>query len=255
MKKENIKHVAILLCFASIVSVFAACSKEAQNNGAETSSESTVYVPSEFKTEKEKFYTDENGKLYYREDSEADGYELVTDENGVTVVDKDGNMIQKVTDADGKEATRPVSFPTFINEGNTIACQQFVITLPDGWASSGNVNLMFRNETEGKQINYSFVEKGVKNYKTTAENIAFLKESLKSMTEDGTAVIEEGTAQVAGRDAVKLTVETKDANPSYMEVYYVETEKGTMTFTCICKPADKGFDFNAILNTIQYRIQ
>ena len=253
MKKESIKYIAILLSFASVVTLFAACSKKETEE--ETTTGTTVYVPSEFKTEKEKFYTDENGKLYYRENPEDEGHELVTDENGITLVDKDGNMIQKVTDAEGNEVTQAVSFPNFINEGNRIACQQFTIICPAGWESKSNINFKMKNEAEGKSIQYAFVEETDKNYKNTEDNIAEIEKMFKSMVDDGTAVITKGTSQVAGKDAVKVVIETKGDNATYMEIYYVEIANGTMTFTCSCKPESKGFDFKAILDTVEYRIK
>ncbi len=251
MKKENLKYTAVLLSFATVITLFAACTKNAEE--AETTAlaatSTTEYVPSEFKTEKELFSTDESGRIFYEDK------ELVTDENGITVVDRNGNMIQKVTDAQGNEVTELATFPEFINDGQKISCQQFTIVCPGGWQSSGNLNFRFKNESEGKSIEYSFFDKSNENFKTVDERIKFIEDTYKSMVDDGTATLTRSTTQVAGRDAVKFVVDASGENAFYMESYYVETENGIMCFNCFCKYEDKGFDFKAILDTIEYRIQ
>jgi len=254
MKKENIRYTAILLCFAAMVTVFAACTKNNENSGATSTTATTVYVPSEFKTEKEKLFT-QDGKLYYRVDSEGDAHELVTDENGVTVVDDNGNMIWKVTDAEGNEATQPVSFPNFMNEGNKISCQQFTITCPSGWESSSDINFRLKNVAENKLIEYSYRDKSDKSYKDIDEEIAGLEESLKAVLGDNSAVFTKTETQIAGRAAVKLAIEMGGETPSYMETYCVEDKNGIMVFNCFCNYTDKGFDFKAILDTIEYRVK
>ena len=64
MKNNIIKCLAILLSFASIITLFAACSKNDES--------ALLYK--------------KDGKFYYRKDTTDDAYELATDENGVTRV-------------------------------------------------------------------------------------------------------------------------------------------------------------------------
>ena len=101
MKKNIIKTCAVLLALASIITVFTACKKVDENT--------LLY--------------EEGGKIYYRKEAGDEAYELVTDQNGVTVVDENGNMLWKVTNADGEDQTHPVSFPAYLQDGKTISCQ------------------------------------------------------------------------------------------------------------------------------------
>lgn len=234
MKKNYLKIGAIILSFVSIITVFAACSKNDENT--------LLY--------------EEKGKIYYRKQAGDEAYELVTDAEGETVVDEQGNMLWKVTNAEGKEETHPVSFPAFLEDGKRVSCQQFTIECPKGWESTGNLNFILKNVDKGLTISYSIVEPDDKNYLTTDQNIKHLVDSFKPMTDAGTAVLKEVETQVAGRDAKKLSVEvTEEGKESYMEVYYVELAAGTMTFFCSCDNyEDRDYNFKAILDTIEYRV-
>ena len=77
MKNNIIKYTAILLSFATIIILFAACAKEEQVN---------------------EYMLIKDDKIYYRKNDKDDYYELVTDKEGVTVVDENGNLLWKVTD-------------------------------------------------------------------------------------------------------------------------------------------------------------
>ncbi len=231
MKKNILKYVAILICFASIITVFTACS----NND-------------------EELLFEKGGKIYYRKEIGDEAYELVTDANGVTVVDEQGNMLWKVTDANGEDQTHPVSFPAFLNDGKTVSCQQFTIKCPKGWESTGNLNFILKNAEEKLYINYSFIGTEEEIYATVDEQIVKLEEAFKTQIEEGTAILTRSTSQVAGRDATKFVIETLGENPSYQEVYYVDIGSGIMHFYCSCDSEDKGFDFKAILDTIEYRV-
>ncbi len=229
MKKNIFKYVAILLCFASIITVFAACSND----------------------ENELIYK-KGGKIYYRKDVNDDAYELVTDANGVTVVDEQGNMLWKVTDANGEDQTHPVSFPHYIQDGKTIECQQFSIKCPKGWENIGNFKIMLKNVEEGLQIDYSYLEPDEDGAKRTVDGEM---ENLEKLFK-GTAQVTRKKTQVGGRDAELLIVDELEGTSIYMEVYCVESDNGLMTFNCTYKdPAKKGtFNFKAILDTIEYRV-
>ena len=179
----------------------------------------------------------------------------VTDKEGNTVVDENGNMLWKVTDADGNDQTHPVSFPAFLTDGRKIECQQFTIKLPSGWESTGNVNLIVKNQKKNLQIMGSFFKKSDEDYKTAQERATELIEKFGMETETYKTTVSSSLTQVGGRDAVKVIIDTTGETPSYSEVYYVELETGTISFWCSCgNYEDKGFDFKAILDTVEYRI-
>ncbi len=230
MKKNMIKYVAILLCFASIITVFAACSNK--DDG------SLIFK--------------EKGKIFYRRSETDNAYELVTDSNGVTVVDEQGNLLWKVTDAEGQDQTHPVSFPAYLEDGKEISCQQFTIKLPRGWENIGNYKIMLKNPKEGLQIDYSFLEPDDENGKVTVDSEMENLEKLFGQTGE----ITRSKTQVGGRDAEKIAIDISGETPAYMEVYCVELGSGLMCFNCTNDDyAEKGeFDFKAVLDTIEYRI-
>ncbi len=231
MKKNILKYVAILLCFASIITVFAACSKEDEN--------SLIFK--------------EKGKIYYRLDADDDAYELVTDSNGVTVVDEQGNLLWKVTDSEGKDQTHPVSFPTYLEDGKEISCQQFTIKMPKGWENIGNFKIMLKNAKENLQIDYSFIEEPDKTVDTLIEE--GIKKLFQPSIDAGEATAKQEQTQIGGRDATKLIIEFTTENPSYSEIYYVKISTGIMVFMCSAPYESKGeFNFKAVLDTIEYRI-
>lgn len=233
MKNNIIKYTAILLSFATIIILFAACAKEEQVN---------------------EYMLIKDDKIYYRKNDKDDYYELVTDKEGVTVVDENGNLLWKVTDSSGKDQTHPVSYPLFLIEGEKMSCQQFTITCPKGWESTGNINFMMKNVKENKMIEYSYLEKTDKNYSPFEEEWAKFEESFKPMVEEGTAKLTRSNTQIAGRDAIKVIMEiNNDGATSYLEIYNIEDKGGRMTFRCSCDYTEKGYDFKAILDTIEYR--
>lgn len=229
MKNNIVRYVAILICFASIITVFTACS---DNDN--------------------KLIYEKGGKIYYRKDVNDDAYELVTDKNGVTVVDEQGNLLWKVTDANGEDQTHPVSYPHYIEDGKNIECQQFSIKCPKGWENIGNFKIMLKNVEEGLQIDYSYLEPDADGAKRTVDTEM---ENLQKLF-NGTAEVTRKKVQVAGRDAELLVINGLEGTDVYMEVYCVESGNGLMTFNCTYKdPAKKGtFNFKAVLDSIEYRV-
>ena len=236
MKKNTLKIAAVLSCLAVCLTAFAACSSE--------------------KNEDKLIYK-EGGKIYYRPQQGDVARELATDKNGVTLVDEEGNLLWKVTNADGEDQTHPVSYPAVLNEGDRISCQQFSIKLPRGWEKMRSDSMvMLRNEKDGAQIDYSFFDNADNAEENTAEmKIQGLKDMLKPSIDDGTAKIESEDVQISGRDAKKIVITTTGKKDAYLEVYYIDTAKGVMAFSCSCPFEDGGkYNFKAILDTVEYRI-
>lgn len=235
MNKSTLKIVAVIGSLAACITAFAACSKEDNEN---------------------KLIYEEGGKIYYRKDVGEDAYELATDKNGVTLVDEQGNLLWKVTNAQGEDQTHPVSFPAYLDDGDTVSCQQFSMTVPKGWSNTGKTMIMLRSKDGTRKIDYSFFEpdeEGV--IPTGADKVAQLEQLFAEKLADGTAEISSSAVQVGGRDATKVILITQGEKPAYMEVYYVDTALGLMSFSCAC-PFEEGgkFDFKAILDTVEYRI-
>ncbi len=236
MKKSTLKIAAVLSGLAVCLTAFAACSSEDNES---------------------KLIYKEGGKIYYRPSEGEAAYELATDDNGVTRVDEEGNLLWKVTDVNGEDQTHPVSFPAFINDGKEVSCQQFSITLTRGWENTGNGMIMLRNEKDNAKIDYTFfeMEEGDETVPTAEARVEMLQNLLKPSVDDGSATMKVTDVQVAGKDAKKVELRTTGKANAYLEVYFVSLSNGVMSFSCACDFEDAGkYDFKAILDTIEYRV-
>ncbi len=236
MKSSALKIAAVLMCLATVATALAACSSKKSNE------EELIY--------------EEDGKIYYRPEEGAAAYELATDANGETLVDAQGNLLWKVTNAAGEDQTHPVSFPDYLQDGKKLSCQQFTIKVPRGWENIGNTAIMLRNDKKNYQINYSFFESTEETVETAEGRVAQTEEMFQVGVESGEIELETSDSSVAGKPAKKLVVKiTGDSENGYMETYFVTTDNGVMSFACTCEAKDGGkFDFLEILNTLEYRI-
>ncbi len=235
MKNTSVKITAVLVALASVFAVAStACGKN------------------------DKLIFKKNGKLFYRQSASDNAYELVTDGKGETVVDAQGNLIWKVTDANGEDHTMPVSYPSYLNEGGKISCQEFSMKLPGGYENIGGDCIMLRNTKKGTQIDYNLFEPAGEDdennsAKARAEIVknVFVNETSKNL---GKVTIED--VQIGGRDAVRVAIDMNNTEKkSYMEAYYIDSVNGVMAFSCSCQYEDKGkIDFKSILDVIEYRV-
>ncbi len=235
MKNTTIKITAVLLALASLLAVTGiGCGKK---------DDSLVYK--------------KNGKIFYRQNPDDNAYELVTEAKGETVVDEQGNLLWKVTDANGEDQTMPVSFPSYLTEGGKISCQEFTIKVPSGYENIGGDVIMLRNDKKGTQIDYTLFD-AVEGEDNSAEARAkIVEEFFSNETAAKNGTVTSKKVQIGGRDAICLIIDMNNANPkSYMEAYYIDSVNGVMAFSCSCKNyEDKGkTDFKAILDTIEYRV-
>lgn len=235
MKKSTLKIISVLGALAICITAFAACSSEDNS---------------------QKLLYEEGGKIYYRKEVGEAAYELVTDSNGVTRVDEEGNLLWKVTDADGNDQTHPVSYPSYLVDGKSVSCQQFSITMPKGWSNIGSDSIMLRSKDGETKIDYSFFGAEEDGTIPTAEDrVEMLEEFFAPSIADGTATVEIKDVQVAGRDAKKAVIKTSGKSDAYLEAYFISVSSGVMSFSCACEYEEGGkFDFKAILDTVEYRI-
>ncbi len=100
---------------------------------------------------------------------------IMTDANGVTVIDDDGNLVEVMTDSgNGKPITVPtengtvapeqigsyethaVTFPGVVENGETVEDAFCILTLPEGWEQIGNNYLILRHtETDARVMLYT----------------------------------------------------------------------------------------------------
>ena len=102
---------------------------------------------------------------------------IMTDANGVTVIDDDGNLVEVMTDSSNKKPittaaesgkagadkqdayeTHAVTFPGVIENGQTAENAFCIVTLPDNWDQIGNNMLILREkETDARIMIYTDV--------------------------------------------------------------------------------------------------
>lgn len=73
-------------------------------------------------------------------------YAAVTDEEGNTVVNEQGDIVVYVTDVDGdlvtdtngEPQTNSITIPSVIADGDTVETADYTLTMPDGWTANSN---------------------------------------------------------------------------------------------------------------------
>ena len=231
--KNRLRNISLfIVCFAVLVSVLAACGKK--DDG---------YSQGIF---------EEDGKLYYREENNGRVQELLTDDNGVTVVDGDGNMIWQFTDANGENATQAVSFPDIIIDGKKVECQQFSLTMPKGWTQKVESAMMIEDSELGVQIDYTYMESTESKVYTVQDVIDNYKKMGEMFDKSLEASVTVDDAEIAGKQAKMVVLKH---NEGFIRAYIIEEGGNVMSFLCggtNFANAEK-YDFEKILNTIEFR--
>jgi hypothetical protein len=137
------KPIVLLCLFLTLLFVFAACNRHSRYG--------TIIV-----------------------DQQGMEHVVMTDANGVTVIDSDGNLIEIVTDSGNKKPialptqdgtaaagrdveyqTHPVTFPGVVENDSVVEDAICRLTLPEGWEQTGNSILLLQNTQTGAQIQIS----------------------------------------------------------------------------------------------------
>lgn len=96
---------------------------------------------------------------------------IMTDANGVTVIDSDGNLVEIMTDSRDKKPiavptengtqapgqigtyeTHAVTFPGIVENGETVEDAICFLTVPEGWKQVGNNMLILEHEQTGARV-------------------------------------------------------------------------------------------------------
>lgn len=165
------KILCIALSLIAIATAFAACGK--------SSIKDTAIVPGV------------NGEIA-----------AVTQENGDSLRDDDGNMIVVVTNPDGKpikdengeNATMPVEISHCMVIGDKIEYSSFSVTIPDGWKA-------------GKVYDRAVINSDDKN---ETDKIVIVSKPLSEYDPAGAAPGSELFSLTLGSDQIKVTKNTKD---------------------------------------------
>lgn len=168
-------------------------------------------------------------------------YPLVTDEEGSTVVDANGNLVIYVTDENGKYVedtngelqTNSVTFPSKLVSDNKIETSLYTWTLPDGWSfdedgkavkedSDGKVYIKVMEATSAETTSLkSYVAQVYETYLTQVEKVKERYPDTAVEMKD----VQFSSAQTAG---ISLVFQIKDETGKiihYAEGIYFEHDK------------------------------
>ena len=189
---------------------------------------------------------------------------IMTDANGVTVVDSVGDLVEIVTDSNSKKPvaaptengtafagqegeyqTHAVTFPGVIESGDRIEDRYVVLTLPAGWEQIGENNLILRHkDTDARIMIY-----------------ADLKGSLTEALEDSDTALARLSADI-GISKSETTIDGYTAYRTQYDLqdvtqitYLLQTEPGSVCRINCTVPTGKlsGADLDAVLETIHFK--
>ena len=189
---------------------------------------------------------------------------IMTDANGVTVVDSDGNLVEIVTDSrnnkpivlptkDGTTAagqlseyqTHPVTFPGIVENDAVVEDAVCRLTLPEGWEQTGSSMLLLNHTETGASIQISTDIGG-----TATEAIETLTGQIEAIDPEGGYTQEDVTidGELATRTQYRLGELTVTS-------YLLVTEKGKVCrINCTVKTADYDrANADAVVQAIQFK--
>lgn len=192
-------------------------------------------------------------------DSRGMEHVIMTDKDGVTVCDENGNLVEILTDSSGKpiplEAvdgvepsegeyqTHPVTFPNLIKDGQKVEDAFCEVTVPDGWSCKGTSALVFTHDATGAQVDVS-TDVGM--------NASELLESTQEDCKKLGVTCTEGVDKLGG-----MTAQTLDYNVDGLlfRLYVVipTDERITSVLCMIEEDKAEQVDFGEVLQAIRFK--
>lgn len=213
MKKSII---AIILCTALILTTFAACGKK--------------YLT----------ITDDDGVTHF----------LVTDDNGNTVINSDGNIAVFNTDKNGKEVTEKggeiytegLSFPNAIIDSgkNIYETADFQWKLPEDWTLSELLLTKKDSDTSVQISNFGTDLEWSKAVYEAQENIKNFPEDKRAAYQPSQADFSlDGVAQAAKFTMILPVDESSGEDSKYIQNYYLNINGNLYQFNVLCNLSEK----------------
>lgn len=164
-------------------------------------------------------------------------YPLVTDEEGNTVVDENGDILVYVTDAHGKyvkdengnRQTNAVTFPDAIVTDNKVETADYVLLVPEGWTAD-DAGKLVKDNTENAIISIDITNLGELRVGETltsyiAQQQVLIEGLVAEMREKGATVSYDITStQFQGYEAanIVLTAQSEEIGVCcYKMIYYM----------------------------------
>ncbi len=234
----NKKYWAVLAALLIFMTSFAACTKKYDDDRIITDRESNTHI-------------------------------LATDENGETMQDEDGNIMEIVTNAKGEEETdengkgvsQPVTYPDLLEVDGYAETKWLKVKVASGWEQSGRLNIQLKHKKTESFLNLSVVEG--KQQDDVITQINTMIDTFKKVDEYEKVDSTNEKVKIGGIEMTKIrTVLTvsKDAvaegeNPTQVICYYIHEKDGnTYRFEYVTIPeAEKSVNFEEVLATVKYK--
>ena len=194
---------------------------------------------------------------------------LATDENGVTIQDKYGNLVEVMTDSKSKKpilaptqsvtdengevvsvigkdeyATNPITFPNMIQSKEKVENKYYSVTIPDGWVQEGEGRIILRHEETGALISF---------YDDMGKSVGSV---LKSMEEDREKLdaeyeFEQTDTKIGDTEATCISYKMGNV---LRKTYVFSVFEVVYQITCtVDADKEQQVDFNSVFNSIVFK--
>jgi len=234
----NKKYIAIILATLTLTTTFAACTKKYDDERVLTDREENVHI----------LATDEEGNTI----QDADGHiiEVVTDENG-----------KEVTDENGKQVTQPVTYPDILEAYGYVEDQYVKIKPEEGWKQTGTQTITMDYEKYGAQYVLDVVEN--KTVEDVAKGYKSMAEQMKKADAYKESEFSSKEVEINGIKMTKITITytidkkyLSEGDPESQIMYFYLHTKGEKTYnfqgTILPQYKDK-VDFDKIIASVKYK--
>lgn len=195
------------------------------------------------------------------QDAGGQEYAAVTEKNGGIARDEAGNLLVLVTDESGKNVkgdngeylTNPVAIKNSIVIGNQVECQEFSVTIPNGWSNAhSTTGLSIKKDNSDRALVIDAVDKTLDK---AVSDVLQLIGAMKSSYPD--TVYVNSTENLGNFEAKFISAFVPDTGTtsSYLAYYFFEND-GTVYSCRITSAQDIGSDlgeFKDIINSVQFR--
>ncbi len=195
---------------------------------------------------------------------------LATDENGVTIQDKRGNLVEVMTDSKSKKpvpaptqtvtdesgevvsvahedeyATNSITFPDIIQNEEKAETRYYTVAIPEGWVQEGSSRIILRHTQTNAMISF---------YDDMSGDVESILEKMeKSRAKLGDADYEFSSTETKIGEVNATCASYRFGN--VVRNTYVFAVKGTVfQITCTVDTAmEQQVDFNSVFNSIVFK--
>ncbi len=195
---------------------------------------------------------------------------LATDEEGSTMIDRDGKLVVYVTDTDGdyvtyengERQTNMVDFPKMLINGQTMETPIIRWTIPEGWTFNKR-GMAVKDDTDGN-VSVKLLELGsAKNnallvlYSNAVTALEKQMEEIVKTYPDSKMTVEDTTIW-DGTEASRILIEIYDTDGTciqYTDGYYYEFAGQVYKLECLGgnKRYTQDIDYNSVVNGIEMK--